>query len=717
MNTSKRGDLVRTFDEKVRTKGANYLNVFVPDDNVNEINSFEHSDGWLTQSEGANLEGIGLRAFQKRCKNGKYIKIRRVKGNGGERIEVHVNELSPSAIERYRRIRGLLVEPSEMAIAVRDAEFMERAAIADWQKDRALLRFAVISSFREFVSGAGWGELLGRKEQFCRMYNERILDFPERVREFVPSVSVATIDRWVKVLDDAGGDTFALAPDYGKSRGRTKVSEDECQLLLSCALVPGKPIKMAIDDFRKLLTVRGQVAQASDATYARILDRYRKDNYGEWTFAREGGKALNDKVLPYLERDRNRLRVGDMLVSDGHKFNFDIIDPVDGKAKRMILVLVYDFFSGMPVGWEISRTENTAAISMAYYRAIKALGFVPRYFYLDNGRAYRAKTFTKVNNNSVELDGLFQRLKPYGFVGAKFAKPYHGQSKPIERFFRTVDGGFSRNMETYRGNSIENKNPWLLRNEKEHGRHHEAMTGGFVPSVMDVHRRLVAWIEEYATMPTSRQHGLRGAKPFDAFSESMEVVRASGDFSSRCVSEDALRFLMMDQRKPKIDRNGLRLFGGRRYWHEELFGMRDRDLVVRYDLMDLSRVWVFDEQGKDLLCVATEGVFSGVHPAAELDEDVQRVKDLLEVQSGFKKGVVSNVKDIWKGQLDDVARALPPVREPERIEPAKKAVGADLADDAEYEEYCRRRDAAAVRLMDEQQRRDAEDREKYSIYR
>ena len=644
-------------------------------------------------------------------------------GNGGLQYEVHVECLSDAARLRYLEVlkrgmvdAGLVKRPSEMDLALRDADAAELGRIADWQKEWAVLRFAVVAGYREFVAGVDRGELLARKEQFCRLYNERVLVFSEEVRVVVKSVSVSTLDRWERLMAEHQGDSFALAPGYGKRRGQQKVNDDEGSLLVQCALVPGKPIKMAIADFKRLLLVRGGVPSASDATYARFLDQFRRNHFDQWTFAREGDKALNDKVLPYLERDRGLVGVGELLVSDGHKFNFDIVDPVDGKAKRMMLVMVYDFLSGMPVGWEISRTENTGSIAMAYFRSMKALGFVPRRFYLDNGRAYRGNYFTKVNNDSVSLSGVFERLKRYGYDKTMFARPYHGQSKPIERFFATVDGQFSRRMETYRGNCIENKVPRLLRNEKVHQAQHEALTDGFVPSVLDVHLRMVEWIEEYATAPTSKSHGLKGARPIDVFNESLERVRAESDFASRCVSEDQIRFLMMDARRPKIDRNGMRLFGNR-YWSEELYGLRDRALVVRYDVLDQNRVWVFDEAGCELICVAEKAVFSGVHPAAVAEGDVARVKALLEVQSGFRKESVSNVKQLFRSQVADVQRALPPVSVPEPEPVAvKQAVGAGSVS-AEDEEWYRRAMAGSLREAEEAREREAREMEKYSIFR
>ncbi len=49
---------------------------------------------------------------------------------------------------------------------------------------------------------------------------------------------------------------------------------------------------------------------------------------------RDGEKALADKVEPYLKRDASLLEVGDVLVADGHRLNFQVINPFTGKTTR-----------------------------------------------------------------------------------------------------------------------------------------------------------------------------------------------------------------------------------------------------------------------------------------------------------------------------------------------------------------------------------------------
>lgn len=54
----------------------------------------------------------------------------------------------------------------------------------------------------------------------------------------------------------------------------------------------------------------------------------------KWVLHREGEKAFNDKVAPYIERDASLLEAGDVLIADGHTLNFQVINPFTGKPQR-----------------------------------------------------------------------------------------------------------------------------------------------------------------------------------------------------------------------------------------------------------------------------------------------------------------------------------------------------------------------------------------------
>ena len=127
--------------------------------------------------------------------------------------------------------------------------------------------------------------------------------------------------------------------------------------------------------------------------------------------ARDGEKALSDKVEPYIERDASLLDVGDILVADGHKLAFQVINPFTGKPCRATLVGFLDWKSTALVGYEIMLEENTQCIASALRNAIINLDMIPKIVYQDNGRAFRAKYFTD-DKGFTELGfyGLYAKL-------------------------------------------------------------------------------------------------------------------------------------------------------------------------------------------------------------------------------------------------------------------------------------------------------------------
>ena len=147
---------VYTLKGKGVNQGVNLIKMVYTSDESNEINEFEYSDGWLTVKEAVNLLSISKVAFHKARKNGKYAKTRTVKGNGGERIEVHVECLSPGAIRKYLEAIGSLKKPTALDLANRDEAFLQRSAVSLLNRDKALNRFRVLSAYVSFLDGQGY---------------------------------------------------------------------------------------------------------------------------------------------------------------------------------------------------------------------------------------------------------------------------------------------------------------------------------------------------------------------------------------------------------------------------------------------------------------------------------------------------------------------------------------------------------------------------------
>jgi len=382
---------------------------------------------------------------------------------------------------------------------------------------------------------------------------------------------------------------------------------------------------------KPVLASRG-IDTLSNATYRRFLDDWIAVNYDEWIWWREGDKGLNDKVLYWTERDYDLIEVGDIVVADGHILNFTVLNPWTGKAQRMMLVLFFDMKSSMPLGWEIMPTENTASISAALRRSILFLGKVPKIVYLDNGRAFKGHYFTGVNFEETELPGLYERLGIQLIV----AKPYHGQSKTIERFFKTF-GELERMSPSFVGTAIDNKPAHMNRGEKLHRLINDKISGGSVPTLIETHRAVSAWFVLYGEREQSANSHLAGLCPREVFQEG----RGPG------VDPDLLRILMMKREERKIYGRGVKVYDkGEWYYHPALYG-RNHKATVLYDLQERDSVLVYDQRNGEFICEASRA--EKVHPAASIlgsDADREKLQGQLEMIGGLRKKTIAHAKEM-----------------------------------------------------------------------
>lgn len=73
---------------------------------------------------------------------------------------------------------------------------------------------------------------------------------------------------------------------------------------------------------------------------------------------------------------------------------------------------------------------------------------VPKELYFDNGKDYREKSFNK--------DFPLSLTKQLG-INQIYATPYHGQAKPIERFWETLEDRFCKFFPTYLGKDAKKR--------------------------------------------------------------------------------------------------------------------------------------------------------------------------------------------------------------------------------------------------------------------
>jgi putative transposase len=438
--------------------------------------------------------------------------------------------------------------------------------------------------------------------------------------KLVGKVNWKTIEGWKRMVKNSG-ETFNLCDRRGFCvRGKSKITDDEKNILLACALHSNQLlISEIIRSARDIMEVRGIYNFLSDATYTRYLNYWRSRHNHIWTWQREGKSKWNDECCIDIERYPDSIKVGDVLVADGHTLNFEILNPWTGKPKRMTLILWYDMRSNFPLGWEIMPTEDTAAISSALRRAIIRLGKIPKVVYLDNGKAFRGKYFTQTDDfTQTGLVGLYERLG----CQPVFAWAYHGQSKTIERFFGTM-AEMERRTITYTGTSIEKKPPRMNRGEYLHREAYEKITQGGCITLEQAHISIATWFDKYINR---KQKGkwLKNKTPLDLF------LPGKGPG----VDPVGLRHLMMSLVIKRINKNGI-TYQGKNYYSHELYG-RNHKAIVRYDLQDKTFVEVSDEND-EFICVALPKVQTHAMARLGTEEDRNELAEQIKYKRHQEK--------------------------------------------------------------------------------
>ena len=438
-------------------------------------------------------------------------------------------------------------------------------------------------------------------------------------------ISRGSLHRWKASLDGTE-DYTRLIPNYkyvSVNEYRTCLTDEEIKIFMGLLLHPNRIcIGKAIALTKYKLKEQGQSFIPADITFRRYAKWFKDNNYDKWVLARDGEKALSDKVEPYIKRDASLLDVGDILVADGHKLAFQVINPFTGKPCRATLVGFLDWKSTALVGYEIMLEENTQCIASALRNAIINLDMIPKIVYQDNGRAFRAKYFTDDKGfGELGFYGLYAKLG----IETVFARPYNARSKVIERFFKEFQEGFEKLMPSYVGSSIINKPAYLKRNEIFHKNLHQ----DYIPTIEETIKMIDMWLKFKNSQPCTN-------------APNMTIAEVLENRNKQNIDKSLLDDLMLATEVKTIQRNGVR-FLNCDYFDERLYGLRGK-VLVKYNLFDLTNVKIFTPKG-EYLCTAER--VTETHPMAKIlgtVEDLEDYKQKIQKQQKLRRKTINSVK-------------------------------------------------------------------------
>lgn len=488
-------------------------------------------------------------------------------------------------------------------------------------KQNALAKLDLIRKWQEFRRKAV--NKLQADYDFVKLHNSS----DSYLFNVLGKISRGSLHRWKASLDGTE-DYTRLIPNYkyvSVNEYRTCLTDEEIKIFMGLLLHPNRIcIGKAIALTKYKLKEQGQSFIPADITFRRYAKWFKDNNYDKWVLARDGEKALSDKVEPYIKRDASLLDVGDILVADGHKLAFQVINPFTGKPCRATLVGFLDWKSTALVGYEIMLEENTQCIASALRNAIINLDMIPKIVYQDNGRAFRAKYFTD-DKGFTELCfyGLYAKLG----IETVFARPYNARAKVIERFFKEFQEGFEKLMPSYIGSSISNKPAYLKRNEKVHQNLHKDC----VPTFEETIKMIDMWLKFKNSQPCTN-------------SPNMTIAEILENRKKQNIDINMLDNLMLATEVKTIQRNGIR-FLNCDYFDERLYGLRGK-VLVKYNLFDLTSVKIFTPKG-EYLCTAER--VTETHPMAKIlgtVEDLEDYKQKIQKQQKLKRKTINSVKKL-----------------------------------------------------------------------
>ncbi len=490
-------------------------------------------------------------------------------------------------------------------------------------KQIALARLDIVHQWLEFRKQSQ--NKLKADYDFVKLHNTS----NSHLFEILGKISRGSLHRWYAMLNGTG-DYTKLLPQYKYStvlEYRTVLNDEEIKIFMGLLLHPNRlSIGKAIALTKYKLKEQGQNFIPADITFRRYAKWFKDNNYDKWILARDGEKALSDKVEPYIKRDASLLEVGDILVADGHKLAFQVINPFTGKPCRATLVGFLDWKSTALVGYEIMLEENTQCVASALRNAIINLDMIPKVVYQDNGRAFRAKYFTDDKGfTELGFQGLYSKLG----IETVFARPYNARAKVIERFFKEFQEGFEKLLPSYIGGSIQNKPAYMMRNEKLHKSWH----CDYIPTIEETIKMIDMWLSFKNSQPCPN-------------TPDKTIAKVLSERKKQNIDINTFDDLMLATEVKTIQRNGIR-FLNCDYFDERLYGYKSK-VLIKYNLFDLASIKVYTPKG-EYLCTAER--VTETHPMAKLLGDVKDYEDYKQKivrQRQLKKKTVESVKKYLK---------------------------------------------------------------------
>jgi hypothetical protein len=418
---------------------------------------------------------------------------------------------------------------------------------------------------------------------FANAYNRGEIQVSQTTKQAVPNLSPSSLQRWMKTLE--AGSVQALSGNYGNRKGDTKI--DGCPKLKDFVL--GMLTQYPHCTGKHLLTVLQNRFEAeilpSQRTLERWIKQWRDENQEIFTavsnpdawkskFMTAFGSYSDgvDRLNQLWEMDSTP---ADVMLADGR---YTLIGCIDVFSRRSKLLVV--------------PKSKAVAIATLLRQCLLDWG-VPETVKTDNGKDYTAN----------HLQRLFAALD----IKQKLCEPFQPWQKPhIERFFRTFAHDLVELLPGFIGHNVAERQELRARESFADRLMTKNQEIVLTMNAKDFQQFCNRWCETvYSHQP---HEGLEGSTPFEMFTNWRGNLR-------RIADERALDILLAEAPGSDglrvVQKRGIQL-EGTYFIAPELEGWIGKTVQVRFDPLDLGKIYVFDGDF-NLICVAEDPARTGIN--------------------------------------------------------------------------------------------------------
>lgn len=418
---------------------------------------------WLPTKKAAQLLGYEESGVRKDATVKNKYEFRRIPhsmGRGGNKIEILLESLPEYAQKAYLDQIGeehLPVSDTACTYSMHpdtdaglETEYPDNYS-TNTQKERGALKARIVAEFklfRKFSLRNGIKSETKIKTDFLQDWNVKNPD---------DTISQSTLYSLLKRTEEEGVQQL-VDKRGGHNRGNCSIPPKYQQYFKALYLQSSKP--SISQCYRETLAYARYNGEEDKIPSEKAFRRLAKLITPSELALRRGGKIqYQNDIENHCLRDYSSILPNDYYVSDHHLMDvFVRYQDRNGKwrAARPWGSYVMDVRTRKILAWYIRLDPPNADIVLYVFGlAIEKYG-VPKHVYLDNGKDYRAKDLFYTPSKKDEEKILTNLAENLG-IEPIFTLPYHGQSKNIERFFRTLEETFGKMWSTYAGSDAKKR--------------------------------------------------------------------------------------------------------------------------------------------------------------------------------------------------------------------------------------------------------------------